>query len=239
VEGGTEKSLVGIGSFKDLDPAACRQIETRCRWRRVVAGQRIIDFGSDSRDVFFVVDGAVSVVNFSLSGREVAFATVETGDCFGELAAIDGRPRSASVVAIKDTLIATMPSSSFLKLLQERVEVTFKVLKHLSHMVRAGDVRIMELSTLAATQRVYAELLRMCQPDAAVPSLWVVRSLPPLREIASRVSTTRETAARALSQITAAGLVRRKGRNLYLMDRAKLEKFVSALHFAETNQAGA
>ncbi len=237
VEGAPVKSLEDIHFFADLDSKVRQKLETQCRWRRVHAGQRIIDFGSETRDVFFVAEGAVSVVNFSLSGREIAFASVEAGDSFGELSAIDGRPRSASVVAVQDSLIATMPSRTFLKVLQERVEVTFKVLKRLSHMVRSGDVRIMELSTLAATQRVYAELLRMAQPDAAVPSLWIVRPLPPLREIASRVSTTRETAARALSQITAAGLVRRKGRNLYLMDRAKLEEVVNALHFAETSQA--
>ena len=73
----------------------------------------------------------------------------------------------------------------------------FKVLQNLTAMVRSGDMRIMELSTVAATQRVYAELLRMARPDAAVPDLWVIHPLPPLREIASRVSTTRETVARA------------------------------------------
>jgi CRP-like cAMP-binding protein len=237
VEGAKAKTLEGIHFFADLDSSGRQELESQCRWRRYQAGQRIIDFGSETRDVFFVAEGAVSIVNFSLSGREIAFATVEAGDSFGELAAIDGRPRSASVVAIQDSLIAIMPPGAFLKVLQEKVEVTFKVLKRLSHMVRAGDVRIMELSTLAAAQRVYAELLRMARPDAAVPSLWIVQPLPPLREIASRVSTTRETAARALSQITAAGLARRKGRNLYLMDRAKLEEFVNALHFAETNHA--
>jgi CRP-like cAMP-binding protein len=230
------RTLAGIHFFEDLDAAARQPIEAQCRWRQVRAGQRIIDFGSDSRDIFFVLHGAVSVVNFSVSGREVAFATVEAGDCFGELAAIDGRPRSASVVAIKDSLIATMPAGAFLKILHEQVEVTFKVLEKLSHMVRAGDVRIMELSTLAATQRVYAEVLRMAVPDAAVPGLWVVRPLPPLREIASRVSTTRETTARALSQLSAIDLLRRKGRNLYLMDRAKLEEFVSALNFAQNGK---
>lgn len=231
------RTLANINFFEGLDQAARERIEAQCRWRQFKSGQRIIDFGSDSRDVFFVAEGAVSVVNFSASGREVAFATVEAGDCFGELAAIDGRPRSASVVAIRDSLVATMPSSAFLKVLQERVEVTFKVLKHLSHMVRAGDVRIMELSTLAATQRVFAELLRMAVPDAAVPGLWIVRPMPPLREIASRVSTTRETAARALSQLSSIDLLRRKGRNLYLMDRAKLEEFVNALNFAQNGRA--
>lgn len=231
------RTLAGIHFFEGLDAAARQPIEARCRWRQIRAGQRIIDFGSDSRDVFFVIEGAVSVVNFSASGREVAFATVEAGDCFGELAAIDGRPRSASVVAIRESVVATMPSNAFLKLLQERVEVTFKVLNHLSHMVRAGDVRIMELSTLAATQRVFAELLRMAVPDAAVAGLWIVRPMPPLREIASRVSTTRETAARALSQLSSIDLLRRKGRNLYLMDRAKLEEFVNALKFAQNGRA--
>lgn len=231
------RTLEGIHFFADLDPATRRKLEAQCRWRRVETGQRIIDFGSESRDVFFVAEGAVSVVNFSVTGREIAFATVEAGDSFGELAAIDGQPRSASVVALQDSLVATMPAGAFLEVLQEKVEVTFKVLKRLSQMVRAGDVRIMELSTLAATQRVYAELLRMARPDAAVSSLWIVRPLPPLREIASRVSTTRETAARALSQIGTAGLVRRKGRNLYLMDRAKLEELVNALNFAEANNA--
>ncbi len=237
MEGDTKKSLAGIKFFEGLDPTERRKLESRCLWRRIGAGQRIIDFGSERRDVFFVIQGSVSVVNFSASGREVAFATVAAGDCFGELAAIDGMPRSASVVATEDSLVATMPSETFLKVLQERVEVTFKVLKRLSHIVRTGDVRIMELSTLAAAQRVYAELLRMARPDAAVRGLWIVRPLPPLREIASRVSTTRETTARAMSQLTATGLTRRKGRNLYLMDRAKLEEFVSALSFAETQNA--
>jgi CRP-like cAMP-binding protein len=198
----------------------------------------LIDFGAESREVFFIIDGAVSVVNFSANGREIAFATVEAGDLFGEISAIDGRPRSASVVAVAPSLIATLPAVTFVELLKTEAEVSFRLVERMTKLVRAGDIRIMELSTLAAAQRVYAELLRMAQPDAAVPGLWVVRPLPPLREIASRVSTTRESAARALSQVYSTGLMRRKGRNLYLMDKAKLEEFVSALQFAETGRAG-
>lgn len=233
---GPANTLANIQIFADIDEAALRRLESRCRWRRVPTNQRIIDFGSDSSEVFFVIEGAVSVVNFSASGREIAFATVEAGDLFGEISAIDGQPRSASVVSAGDTLIATMPAATFIDLLKEQAEVTFRLVERMVKMVRADDVRIMELSTLAATQRVYAELLRMAKPDAVTPGLWVVRPLPPLREIASRVSTTRETAARAMSQVYATGLLRRKGRNLYLTDKSKLEEFVYALHFAETGR---
>jgi CRP-like cAMP-binding protein len=228
-QGETARSLAEIEIFRDLDRDELARIEARCRWRHLQSGEVVLDAGSESRDVFFIVEGAVDIVNFSLTGREVAFANLPAGDCFGELAAIDSQPRSASVVAKEPSLIAILDPRSFADLLQRRAEVTYRVLRRLITMVRSGDLRIMELSTLAATHRVYAEILRMAVPDAAVPGLWVVRPLPPLREVASRVSTTRETVARALSQLYPTGLVSRKGRNLYLMDREKLEQLVKSL----------
>ncbi len=225
----TGRTLTGIGLFEDLDAAERRRLEQRCTWRHYGAGEMVLERGSESREVLFIIDGAVNILNFSLSGREVAYATLRAGDCFGELAAIDGQPRSASVVATEKTLVAVLTSQAFLAVLKEHAEVTFKVLQRLTSMVRMGDVRIMELSTLAATQRVYAEILRMAKPDVAVPDRWVIHPLPPLREIASRISTTRETVARALSLLYPTGMVRRKGKSLYILDRNKLEETLAAL----------
>ena len=223
------RTLKGIVLFDRLDDAERQRLEATCQWRTYRPGQPVIESGSDGREVLFVVRGAVNIINFSPSRREVAFAIAREGDYFGELAAIDQLPRSASAVAVEESFLAALPSEVFVDLLKRRVEVTFRVLQGLAHMVRTSDVRIMELSTLPATQRVYAELLRMAVPDAAVPTLWVVRPLPPLREVASRVSTTRETVARALSQLYPTGLLRRKGRNLYLMDRRRFEEIANAL----------
>lgn len=231
------RSLRGVELFASLDEVEIRRLEARCRWRRYRYGERVLDSGSASRDVYFVTSGAVSIVNFSLSGKEVNLATAKAGSYFGELAAIDSQPRSASVVAVEDTLIAVMPAETFIDLLTSHAEVTFKVAKRLAEIVRLGDQRIMELSTLAATQRVYSELLRMAEPDTAVPGLWVIRPLPPVREIASRVSTTRETAARALAQLYPTGLIRRKGRSLYLMDREGLQQAINTLHMDKAPRA--
>ena len=149
----------------------------------------------------FVGEGRVNVMNSSPGGREVVFASLGPGESFGELAAIDMGPRSATIVAAEKSLLAELSSQHFLGLLERQPEIALRVLRTLAAMVRMSDIRIMELSTLAASQRVYSELLRMAQPDAAVPDLWVVRSMPPLREIASRVSTTRETVARAMGHL--------------------------------------
>jgi CRP/FNR family transcriptional regulator, cyclic AMP receptor protein len=223
------RSLAGIDMFDGLDEAERKRLEQRCQWRRFAAGQTILERGGDCRDVLFIVQGAVNIVNFSQSGREIAYANLSAGECFGELAAIDGQPRSASVVATEPTLVAVLSGERFLELLKERAAVTFRMLTRLATMVRSGDVRIMELSTLAATQRVYAELLRMAKPDAAGTGLYVIHPLPPLREVASRVSTTRETVARAMSQLYPSGIIRRKGRSLYIMDRAKFEELLATM----------
>lgn len=225
----TSRTLSVITLLQGLDEDERRRLEGRCHWRHYAPGETVLERGGESREVLFIAQGAVNVVNYSLAGREVAYATLRAGDGFGELAAIDGQPRSASVVAVEKTLLAILPAERFLELLKQNAEVTFRLLQRLANMVRSGDVRIMELSTLAATQRVYAELLRMAVPDAAVPSLWVIHPLPPLREIASRVSTTRETVARALSQLYPTGLLRRKGRSLYIMDRGKFQAALAAL----------
>ena len=219
-------SLASIKLFQTLDEKERARIEQRCRLRRYRAGQRVVERGEESRDVFFVLEGKINIVDFTLSGREVAFDSVLPGDSFGELAAIDGRPRSTAVVAAQASTLAVLGHQDFNAMLEENAGTAVHVLSRLAEIVRRSDERIMELSTLAASHRVYAEILRMAQPDAASPDLWVVRPLPPLREIASRVSTTRETVARSLGQLYPTGLLRRKGRNLYLMDRAKLEELV-------------
>ena len=62
--------------------------------------------------------------------------------------------------------------------------------------MRQGDERILEVSSLAAINRIYGELLRLAEPDEAEPDLWVVKPLPPLRELASQAATTRELGLR-------------------------------------------
>ena len=69
-------------TLESLDEAEIRRLEARCRWRRYRDGERVLDSGSSSRDVYFVASGAVSIVNFSLSGKEVTLATAKAGSYF-------------------------------------------------------------------------------------------------------------------------------------------------------------
>ncbi len=217
------KSLADNQLFASIDPDDLKLIEARCQWWHLAAGEQIIDRESDNRDVYFVIEGAVRVVNYSSTGREVAYAVNEAGSYFGELAAIDGKRRSASVVAVTDCLLASFPPGIFLKLLVKHPSVSMLVLQRLTDMVRVSNDRIMDLSTLKAVQRVCVELLRLTKPDAAVRDIWVIRPMLSHSDIASRASTTRETVARVLGQLSSKGIVERKHKALYIRDKGQLE----------------
>lgn len=218
--------LAQLHVLEGLSEKDLKRIARQCTWRRFAPDQQILDRDSTSTDVYFVIEGEVRIVNYSIAGREVQLAAFTPGDYFGDLAAIDGLPRSASVNAARDTLVAVISGDDFLAILERHGSAAIYVLRRLARIIRACDDRIMDLSTLSAYQRVYGEILRRAKPDKNVPGQWVVRPYPPEREIASRAGTTRETVARAVSQLRQSDIVIRKDRNLYIRNRAKIVELV-------------
>ena len=216
--------LSGIGILRDLTRDEIAALERRVSWVRHRAGEQVLSPQSASRDAFLVVEGRVQVVGYSMNGREVAYASVEAGGMFGELSAIDGEPRSATIVAQRDCLLAVLSPEVFLDLIARHPSVALAVIARLARIVRTCDDRIMDLSVLGAHQRVFVELLRLARPDPVTPDKWLIFPLPTQSEIAGRASTTRETVARVVSQLNASGLVRRKGKTLYLSDRERLQR---------------
>lgn len=224
-------SLAGIELFKQLPPAERQAIERRCRWRTYADGEQIIDRENDSQDVFFVVSGLTRVVNYSPGGREVSFDEIGEGGVFGELAAIDGRPRSAAVVARTTTLAASLSAAAFREVLDTSPSVANALLRRLAAVIRESTERIMDLSTLGAHNRIYAELLR--EAHEADPKAFEqgtnqarIHPMPVHSAIAARVSTARETVARVLGDLTRKGIIGREADALRILDINRLTQMV-------------
>ncbi|MBL8808156.1 MAG: Crp/Fnr family transcriptional regulator [Rhodospirillales bacterium] len=219
-----ERTLAGIALFAPLGESARKAVEQRCRWQTIAAGRPIIDRDSDDTDVYFLVAGRARVVIYSESGREVSFDEIGPGACVGELAAIDGAPRSASVEALAPTLLATLPRQAFLDAVLANAPAQLALLKHLAHMVRHATTRIVELSTQGANNRVYAEILRLAK--SAPGTRPAIRPIPAHGEIAARVSTTRETVARVFSDLAKKKIVAREKDQLVVLDPPRLAAMV-------------
>lgn len=202
--------------FDGLSPDAVASIETQCTWLHVAADQQVFDKESDTQDVYFVVAGAVRILTAGPDDREVALADVSAGNYFGELAAIDGMRRSARVIATSDSVLALLSSGDFLALMRRHPEIAMRVLNRLSRVIRSLDSRVTELSTKNDKQRVFAQLLRLAQLDAALPDGRIIRDLPNHREIAAWTGTSKETVAQAIGELARQGIVRRRGMGLVI-----------------------
>ena len=219
-------TLDGIDVLQSLSAEDRLALARRCIWRRYKGGEQILDRDSSAQDVLFITDGEVRVVNYSASGRETAFANVAAGGYIGEIAAIDGMKRSASVVAIKACTVAVLPGDLFVELLKTNVTIAFELLRRFTGIIRNANERIAELSTVGAVQRVYRELLRLCEDDQAGDGA-VVNPMPTQQDLASKVGATRETVARALGQLMNTGVVERSGRTLFIRDTDMLSFLAS------------
>jgi CRP/FNR family transcriptional regulator, cyclic AMP receptor protein len=221
---GAARTLAKIDLFAAMGEPQRKAIEARCQWREFPEGATVIDRESPDTDVYFVVAGAVRVLIHSESGREVSFDEMGPGACVGEIAAIDGRPRTASVEAIEPTLCAALTRQTFHDVALTSPAATMALLKRMAAMVRTSTERILDLSTLGAHNRVYAEILRLAKPGA--DGRPAIRPIPVHSDLAARVSTTRETVARVFSELARANVVIKERDALVVAAPARLKAMV-------------
>lgn len=221
-----DESLAGIGILSSLSKARLEALEKRCVWRHYEPQDEIVERSSDDRDVYFITRGRARVINYSLSGRGVSFNDLDAGNSFGEIAALDGEPRSANVVALEKTTVASLSPKAYTELLVECPEVAVNVLQEMATIVRNLTDRVMDLSTLGANNRVNAELLRLAQDGMRDDNTAVISPIPVYNDIASRVSLTRETVNRVIADLMRSELVKREKDALVLLDVAQLEAMV-------------
>ena len=221
-----EETLSGIELFESLSPDDLEALARRCRWRRYTATQQIVEKMDQTTDVFFIVRGKVRAVIYSLSGKEVTFRDISVGAMFGEFSAIDGRSRSADVVALTDTLIASMSTNVFWEVLRDYPEVSAITLKRLTSQVRVLSERVFEFSTLAVKNRIHVELLRLARDHMRDENTAVISPAPTHADIASRISTHREAVTRELNDLSRAGLIERRDRTLIIRDVTRLTRMV-------------
>jgi CRP/FNR family cyclic AMP-dependent transcriptional regulator len=145
---------------------------------------------------------------------------------FGEYPAIDHGPRSASVEAHTNCLMASMPAAVFREVLQTEPAVSQALLVQLVTKIRALTTRVYEFSTLAVNNRIQAELLRLASLAPREGKGARIVPAPTHVEIASRISTHREAVTRELNRLSRIGLIERQGSGLLVKDVERLTDMV-------------
>ena len=204
------ESLLGVRIFANLDRGARTAIAARCVGTLAGAGDEVLSYGEDSREVYFIIAGELRATLYSRCGKEVAFRDLGAGESFGEMSAIDGERRCANVVALKNSTVASMSAEDFRRTCREFPDVAEAVMRDLTGLARSLTQRVVEFSILSVTNRIHAEILRIAHSASQrAGEAGVLIPSPPTHEaIAQRIGTQREAVTKELSRLRRQGLLR-------------------------------
>jgi CRP/FNR family transcriptional regulator, cyclic AMP receptor protein len=221
--GGASQSTV-LPLLKHVPDALRREIAQRLRVVRAAKGRTLVEKGSASEDVFFVLEGRAHVVLYSSAGREVSVHDIRPGDMFGEIAVLDGQPRSASIVASSDLRAAVMRGVDFMKCLESSPAAGVWVARALASSVRRLTEQVFELSALNVQARIHCELLRLAQKGESRGDTIEVWPAPTHAELAGRIGTHREAVTREMRVLSQEKIIRHGRRRLLILDLARLQQ---------------
>lgn len=123
-----EKLLTGVTLFANLQPKHLKGIAQICTERNFKAGDVLIKQGEEGIGLFIIIKGRVKVEKTNPNGQTVEIATNGTGDILGEMAVLDGAPRTATVTATEDTQVLVLASWEFNSFLKTHPEVAIDIL---------------------------------------------------------------------------------------------------------------
>ena len=180
---------------------------------------QVIILAEEEGDALFIIaDGQVKVSIVSEDGREVILSLLGEGAVFGELSLLDGKPRSANVVATQDTELYMVRRADFLQLIYTVPQIAVGLLAELAARLRKTDRKIEGLALLDVTSRISETLLQLADEQGSETEFGVsLEERPTHQQLASMSGTTRETVSRVLKRLEGQGYISSEGRSITIL----------------------
>lgn len=204
--------------FQELDKDACEQIAAYAKIREFRRDATIFAKGDPGFCLFAVVRGKVLVTTSSSEGKSAVLNQFEKGDVFGEIALLDGRPRTGDATALTDCCLLSLERRDFIPILAKKPEIAIKLLEILSGRLRRTTEQVEELMFMDLRGRLAKTLLRLTG-GAVDGSAELSQS-----ELSQRVGMSREMINRQLQVWSREGILTLARRRLTVRRPDALEE---------------
>jgi CRP/FNR family transcriptional regulator, cyclic AMP receptor protein len=223
-----------LGRLEPADRAFLLRLGHPKRFRK---GARIIVQGDHSDNVFITLSGLIKVTLDTPDGREIVLTVLGAGDLLGEFEVIEGMPqRSAGNVAVLPVECRVIPGDEFMAALETHPQLLLTMVRVILSRLRAADRR-REASASMGVSRSLATFLvelvdRYGTPDGSVVDISIHLTQ---EELASLISTSRDSAVRGLSTLRTRGLIATRRRQIVVTDLDGLRRYASGIPTAPDN----
>jgi CRP/FNR family cyclic AMP-dependent transcriptional regulator len=203
----------------ELPAAAAAELERLGGRRRYAAGETLFLEGDRAGEVLVLVSGEVKISVGSQEGREVILDVLEPGSLIGELSAIDGEARSATVAALSPVEVLAVAAGPFNEFLNRHPDVLRQLLLEVIRRLRVRVRHQLEFGAGDALGRVCARLVELADRYGRVDGSAVVLSSPVSQsELAAWTGLSREAIVKALRALRQLGWIDNRGRTIVIRE---------------------
>ncbi len=200
--------------FSGLGAEAIGSMARLCQTRRLPAGQTLFVKGDPGDALYGVRRGQIRIEMGTPSGERLTIEVFGAGDLFGEIAVLDGRPRTADAIAQEDAELFVLPRAEFLKTIERDGRLAIRIIELLCARLRSTNERTEEMMFLPLSVRLARRLDALVQDFGA--DVQITQD-----ELAGLVGVARESVNRQLQEWRASGIVT-LGRGRISVDRGRL-----------------
>ena len=222
-----ENILKGVHLFQSLSPYDSEHLAASLKRRSLEKGEALFRKGDEGVTLYIVKSGSVKIVLPSNMGDEVSPAILSKGDFFGEMALLDGLPRSADVVALEPSELLALNQRDFLAFLKGNEEAIQSVFSYLSKRLRKTDDLLEDAHFLNISTRFARRLIELSQKYGNQKeengTIQIDLRLTQ-KDLASIVGATRESINKELRVLRKKGLVSTEGNTIHILNMEGLER---------------
>jgi CRP-like cAMP-binding protein len=197
------------------------------RVERYPAGHEIFAKDDPGQSMMAVLRGTVKMSSVSPEGKEIVFNIMNPGDCFGEIALLDGDERSADAVAMKDCELLVLNRRDFMPILEHRADICMMLLRILCQRLRQTSEQVEDVLFRHLDSRIAKALLRLAESA----SLHGVRSTTveirvSQQDLADMAGGSRESVNKQLQVLQSQGLIDLGKGSILIHDVNAIERLI-------------
>jgi len=224
----THNLIRSVPIFSELEESTVKQIVDIGLIRKYTKNS-IVFLEEEAGAILFIIStGKVKIVRTDDEGKEVILSILGPGDFFGEMALLDGMPRSATVVVLSDSELFVINRREFIKLIEGSPQVATSLLRELTRRLRKADEQIENLSLKDAVGRVASVIIQIADDSGKIKKGQVyIEDFPLQQDLANMAGTSRETISRTIRQFMRLGYVDQQGNTFMINEYEKFKNIFS------------
>jgi CRP-like cAMP-binding protein len=209
-----ESLLRGLRIFEKLDERNLQSIcseATVCNYPR---GTTVIRQGDRGEAFYVILEGRVKILLAGREGKQTLLGFEDAGGYFGEVAAIDGKPRSACVITMTRVRLLMIKHADFRDCIGRCPEIALALMREMTGRIRTLTRDLHTLRTRNVRYRVLDALGRLARRRGKT---MIIDKRPTQQELAEMVGASREMVGRVLRDLADSGLIRIDGSRVLLV----------------------